>query len=1602
MYHLLKNRPGKSKRELRSGLVGEPSKTTQGASTPIESATPSDEAQQCNRRSQATSTDQKPPVLLQGRTNTGIPQRLRDMATQEAPPDPLGLELIYEPEISPPLDIIFVHGIGGTSRSTWTKDRHADKFWPKRWLPNEPGIQTARILSFGYNAVPNNGGPNPLSNIGFFARALLEAMKELPIGHTEDIILGQRPIIFIVHSLGGLVVKQAYLYGHNDSEYRDIISSISAIIFLATPNRSHDMESIMERILTVSVSEHPVEYYRSSGEIWDGSELANSINEQFRHFASRLEILSYYETLSTPIARHSLMVLDQTSAEIGTHAETSVPLEADHNSITKFNSSRDSNYVHIKNGLKLLMRKVHAKGIHLLGSEQRPGLAYLESFLAVPNNFRDDLQFFRKRWTPGTCLWILSNSVFEQWRDEDRGTSMLWLHALPGSGKSILSSFVIHHLQEEAFCVYYFFRFGDASKRSLSTCLRVLAFQIADRLPQFRRALQEHKLSAKSLEKADAKTIWDKVFREILFRVYTSSTLYWIIDALDEADHPRALIEMLTDVSESSMPIKILLVSRQTPDLVTSFERLKTNVPVGYLPIEDTRRDIRNFLEDEVKYLRARTEFKTQIVERLVAGAGTNFLWARLAFDEVRECNTQEDLDETLESMPTELTEFYQRMEDTLLESLKRPRDQRLGQEILTWAVCSRRPLSLGELVQALQPDHNLVMDAKLTINRVCGQFVIADATDHLVMVHQTARDHVLEMQSVLAVNQADGHERLFKKCLSVLETRYARRESGPSGTTTRPVDDRSFMIYAATSWPYHLDRTSVESETTLLALSEFLRGYSVLSWITALASNNLLRILVSASKSLSRLARAKRIRYSETNPMQHRWQELDDVESWAIDLLKLLGKFGDNLLARPSTIYNQIPPFCPRNTTMYRWFEHHNVQPYSLSVKGLSKEQWDDSLARLSLGPESQALTVLCSPENIAVLTGVGQVVLYSATTFEKLKTFAHTERVCAVCFSSSFKSLATYGFRTTKVWDIKLGKVVKKIQNPRGSKALNLIFAKDDTEVIAGSDDRLIRSANLNASDPKWEVLHPHLLKDEIALDRPVHKVPWRVAFTPDAAYMAVAYRAYPLSVFSLDPPELIGRNMRNKSFAGNSWTVVDEVLWHPNGKEILGIYMGGEVFRWNPFDHVQQELDAEARYITCSLDGSFFATGDRHGALKIFNYEHFTQIYHLSVEGLINNICFSPDGKRLFDVRGHHCNVWEPNALLRVDGGIEQDSDVKSDLATITTRAMSKSSSEVRDQITAIGIQIQGRYQAVGNEKGVVSMVDSLEEEHETIELWKSPVQLSIGHLNWSGDGDYLACAGLAGRVVVKKVQQEQDLTWTASQEFEQRLTLREEGIRKIMLNDDGSILFVQNGPEAMVFHTHSQPVRSHSIEVSNTAWIEHPSNSSLLMALDVKGVSFYKWDDLQQSTTTRTDGSSTLTSSMIIDRVLSLPRTLQIVINYQKKLEDLSEEVTSFFDLPTTSATSSIIAHDVPVEVQKRVELPLGILPVQGFIFLDKDYWLCSYKLGPSVEKEEVKEYYFLPKDWWNVDCLKLCTLLANGTLLIPNNGELAVIKCTALR
>ena len=117
---------------------------------------------------------------------------------------PFGLNTLFDPENPAIADIVFVHGLGGGSKSTWTKSNDPSLYWPKMWLPQDPGFQNVRIHSFGYNS---NWGDESILNVHDFAKALLGSVRDCPLIPRDTNVRVRR---FILTSYKTLILETRY------------------------------------------------------------------------------------------------------------------------------------------------------------------------------------------------------------------------------------------------------------------------------------------------------------------------------------------------------------------------------------------------------------------------------------------------------------------------------------------------------------------------------------------------------------------------------------------------------------------------------------------------------------------------------------------------------------------------------------------------------------------------------------------------------------------------------------------------------------------------------------------------------------------------------------------------------------------------------------------------------------------------------------------------------------------------------------------------------------------------------------------------------------------------------------------------------------------------------------------------------------------------------------------------------------------------------------------------------------------------------------------------------------------------------------------------
>lgn len=280
------------------------------------------------------------------------------------PVGPLGLNLLYSPP-EPILDIVFVHGLGGGSRKTWSKTELLSHFWPQEWLPKDDTFERVRIQSFGYNSDWAKSKDNCL-NLHHFGKGLLAHLATSP-----PLLSSDTPIILVGHSMGGLVIKKAYILARQDTTYERLSDRIYSMYFLATPHKGSDSARLLKNILLVAALSR--DYV---GDLEKGSAALRSINNEFRQYSREVSLWSFYETEKLNIRVFNVLIVDPDSATLGYPEEKQIPMNADHRSICKFTAPSDPNYIVFRDALAVTVNAV--RGLSMANSCVSPSTkAYL-------------------------------------------------------------------------------------------------------------------------------------------------------------------------------------------------------------------------------------------------------------------------------------------------------------------------------------------------------------------------------------------------------------------------------------------------------------------------------------------------------------------------------------------------------------------------------------------------------------------------------------------------------------------------------------------------------------------------------------------------------------------------------------------------------------------------------------------------------------------------------------------------------------------------------------------------------------------------------------------------------------------------------------------------------------------------------------------------------------------------------------------------------------------------------------------------------------------------------------------------------------------------
>ncbi|OIW24417.1 hypothetical protein CONLIGDRAFT_97007 [Coniochaeta ligniaria NRRL 30616] len=1515
----------------------------------------------------------------------------------DQPKGALGLTTLHNPGTNSVCDLVFVHGLNGGSQSTWCRGRDDSFFWPKEWLPKDESFRDVRIHTFGY---ASGLGRESVLNVHDFATSLLVAIQDAPsIPHGE-----KAPLVLVGHSMGGLVIKRAYILGRQIPIYESVVSRICAMFFLATPHQGADIANTLDRILSLVPGSRPF-----VKDLLPHSPVLQAINEEFPRYCSDLQLFSFFETRPMNYGVSNGLIVEKHCAVMNYPNERRTYLDANHRDAARFTSLEDSCYLTVRNAIATLIGSLRRKSSGASQDIGQERLVALGKLLGVVDAPDDDIVMLNTRRLQGAGDWLLEKPLFREWRDA-HSSRLMWLRGRPGAGKSFLAGNVVNHLRESGHDVSSFFfssgseffSSGSENRSTASAFLRTMAYQMAILHPEMLTTIADI-LDRKDsvVDKVDHKAIWRQVFISGILKTKLDRPQYWVIDAMDECTASSEVIYYLMKAQEF-WPLCIFVTSRN------SFEPSlnSTNPGLEVLSVsisdEDSNKDIGLFLRTNIDFLPASTpDAKQEMADQILQHSRGCFLWANLMLTELRQVQTASEIQMVLASNPMDMTDLYTKI---LANMSKAKYGKELAKAILTWATCSFRPITTDELHVAAQMDVNdTISDIEKSISSCCGNLVFIDSRKRLQLIHLTAKEFLMgkKLDSEFAVDRAAGHTRLAIVCLKAL-TRNQPQGLARSRTSFRrePKSARTpFLNYASDFLFQHLFQVKSSNDEILVLVAKFLGSPSILDWIEHIATHSELHKVYQAGKNLlSLLGR----RAKHTSPLDHHRERLI-LERWGNDLIHLVPRFSRRMMDSPSSIHHLIPPFCPPASVIYQQF---HMPHRGLNVQGLNATSWDDCLSTINYPTGALPFSSAAGLGLFAIGLSNGRVVLYDDVIFQEHMEFDHGEPIWSLRFGENKRLLASAGAKTVRIWNLDTATEVHKI--PGKAMIISMAFtSSDNTLAIVTKNNRLMYFSMVEGCLRDEPTDWTRGFAEE-GLDFHMRQ-PMMAAVSSEQNLLAIIYRGEDLILWDIEEDRLHdvyeketgSRENGSSKIAAGSTTVKAVAFSKAADTSLVAVtYTDGDLVIYDTYNGAVVEISrAQNAMVLCSsTDGRTLGGGDTMGNVTLYDFETLRTLYRISFANnfiMTKSLAFTQDGQRLIDVRAPQCRVWQPTVLLRQDDINEEISDTVSFLSSppeVEYRPLDAVS--ITSILCVKPRGASGSFVFCGKEDGSLHVYD-ISVAHQSQEIFTQTANTPITEIYFDDDTGTLTCGDQVGRVTSRKVSRSQSQWEVAEPHAHVKLDSK---IVQVLSSGRHSRLLVSTEEKDAVWGDGANDCTASLPGSRQRRWIAHGTDTDCLIRWADLNVELRDWSSLNllQSVDLPDISSS---AWPLFDQVISLnnpkyfaTRTKAGTIDNRTSPGSHSniliwnyEDFSPFGPVGPVCSLGSLTS---------AIEVIVGVYG-KRLVYLDSSFWVCSMNITDAL-KAPVR-HFFIPNDWLSLVNSFILDIGLAGEIMFAKQSELAVIK-----
>ncbi|KAJ3565192.1 hypothetical protein NPX13_g7590 [Xylaria arbuscula] len=782
----------------------------------------------------------------------------------------MGLTILVNPEKAG-LDICIVHGFTGDSVKTWqvrgpdmqekskpgkrfshtwiprliqtrndSSDRLLGTYWPKDLLPTT--VTDARIMTYGYDthikhAFAGQTSQNNVYNISWDFLIALEAQRQEHIS--------ERPIIFIVHSLGGIVVKEMLRRSDGCANSRAFLQSIAkstrGIVFFGTPHGGADPRSFLLRIAERAIKAAGFSVNEAIvSTLLPSSERLLELREEFAPLVAKYNwmIHSFQEQYGLAVLGGKKVVEDGSSCLNLPTVEITEHIARNHMEMCRFMDLNDVEYVKVAAALTRMAQAIRKQ--HREENTGTPSLFEVQKSLS----FEYDMIRFEAITAEhdNTCTWLLEKQEYLDWLNStlyERHHGVLWVRGKPGAGKSTLTKYALKKARQLGLSQYVIFFFFNARGSEFERTTAGLYRSLITQLLTFFKENELRTILPDEIPNWDVERL-QGFLRCIIEVIPARHNLICYIDALDECeeDPVREMVSFFEELGRAAARTKrnvyVWFSSRHYPHI--SVQHSCTFI------LENTSghgRDLKTYVDDKLRI--GSSKPAREIKVNLLSKASGVFLWLALV---VPMLNKEYDhgrlhaLQQRLRDIPSNLHALFKDM-------ISRHSHSKAELVIcLRWILYARHPLSPWQLYHGILYGTNVGPDIILNLNElqvsndVIYRFIINASMglaetvktqdgNRVQFIHESVRDFLLGLngwEAISSLNETNHHgmsHDILARCCSTCIDCLAKSSSG------LPAQNE-FLTYAVENVLWHAEQAQKSGSPQKCFLAKF----KLESWI--------------------------------------------------------------------------------------------------------------------------------------------------------------------------------------------------------------------------------------------------------------------------------------------------------------------------------------------------------------------------------------------------------------------------------------------------------------------------------------------------------------------------------------------------------------------------------------------------------------------------------------------------------------------------------------------------------------------------------------------------------------------------------------------------